>query len=50
LIRILDDPLFPPPDDVLAVIVTLPDSFPVTTPVEDTLALSVLELDQRKPC
>jgi len=42
------DPLFPPVADVFAVIVTVPVLFPVTTPVVDTVAVAVLELDQRK--
>jgi len=33
---------------VWALIVTLPDFFPVTTPVEDTVASVVLELVQMK--
>ena len=42
------DPLFPPVAAVFAVIVTVPDRFPVTTPLADTVAMLVLELDQRK--
>src|SRR5215213_3451275 len=42
------DPLFPPLDDVWAVIVTSPGRFPVTTPLADTVAVLVLELDQKK--
>jgi len=42
------DPLFPPVADVFAVIVTVPLAFPVTTPFADTVAVAVLELDQRK--
>src|SRR5687768_15782669 len=48
LASIFNGPLLPPADDVWAVIVTLPDRFAVTTPLADTVALSVLELDQRK--
>jgi hypothetical protein len=44
----LTDPLFPPFCDVCAVIVALPDRLPVTTPVPDTVAVLVLELDQKK--
>ena len=43
---ICTDPLFP--SEVLAVIVTVPDRFPVTSPPEDTVAVLVLELDQEK--
>jgi hypothetical protein len=42
----LTDPLFPPFCAVCAVIVTLPDRFPVTTPLPDTVAVLVFELDQ----
>src|SRR4029079_19740498 len=45
---ILTDPLFPPFCDVCAVIVTFPDRLPVTTPLPDTVAVLVLELDQKK--
>jgi len=44
----LTDPLFPPFCDVCAVIVTFPDRLPVTTPLPDTVAVLVLELDQKK--
>jgi hypothetical protein len=42
------DPLFPPVAAVFAVIVTVPVLFPLTTPVAETAAVAVLELDQRK--
>jgi hypothetical protein len=42
------DPLFPPVRDVRAVIVTVPGRLPVTTPFADTVAVLLLELDQRK--
>lgn len=42
---ICTDPLFPLDR---AVIVTCPDRFPVTTPLDDTVAVVVLELDQVK--
>jgi len=45
---ICTDPLFPPVDDVWAVIVTFPDRFAVRTPLADTVAVFVLELDQKK--
>ena len=45
---ICKDPLFPPACDSWAVIVTFPDFFPVTTPVAETVAVLVLELDQTK--
>jgi len=44
---ILTDPLFPPFCAVWAVIVTFPDRFPVTTPLPDTVAVLVFELDQK---
>jgi hypothetical protein len=42
------DPLFPPLCDVCAVIVTVPDLLPLTSPVADTVAVLVLELNQTK--
>jgi hypothetical protein len=45
---ILTDPLLPPFSDVWAVMVTFPERFPVTTPLPDTVAVLVLELDQKK--
>lgn len=43
---IVTDPLTPL---VWAVIVTTPDRLPVTTPLPDTVAVMMLEVDQRKP-
>jgi len=43
-----NEPLFPPPEEVRAVIVAFPFRFPVTSPVDDTVAVLVLELDQVK--
>jgi hypothetical protein len=43
---ICNEPLVPPVTDVWAVIVTVPGRFPVTTPLGETVAVVVLELDQ----
>jgi hypothetical protein len=45
---IFNDPIFPPLAAIRAVIVTPPFRFPVSTPLADTVAASVLELDQVK--
>jgi hypothetical protein len=45
---IFNDPLFPSLVAIRAVIVTPPFRFPVTTPLADTVAVLVLELDQVK--